>query len=84
MFDICDVCHKNMVIIQNQNFTGGGFLKFDRLVLAPNMLIGSENWLVHLSYDQKSIIYECDIFFGNFLYSEMREIQCLNMPQLHV
>ncbi len=60
-----------------------GFSKFDCLVLAPNTLIGSENWLVCLSYDQESIpkvLY----FFGVFLCSKMKEIQCLIMPQLRV
>ncbi len=53
------------------------------LVLAHNALIGSENWLVCLSYDQESIpnvLY----FSGIFLYSEMKEIQGLTMPQLRV
>ncbi len=36
-------------------FNRRGFLKFDRLVLAPNVFIGSNNWLVCLSYNQESI-----------------------------
>ncbi len=60
-----------------------GFLKFDRFVLAPNELVGSENWIVHITYDQESIpnvVY----FLGILLCSEMKEIQCLTMPQLHI
>ncbi len=60
-----------------------GFLKFDRLVLARNVLVGSENRLVRLSYNQESIPNVVYIF-GIFMCSEMKEIQCLTIPQSHV
>ncbi len=44
-----------------------GFLKFDRLVLAPNVLSGSENWLVHLTYDQELITKV--VYFLEFFYA---------------
>ncbi len=59
------------------------FLKFDLLILTPNVLVGSENWLVSLSYDQESISKVVN-FFGIFLCSEMKRIQCLTMPLLRV
>ncbi len=63
-----------MIIATKSEFYKRGFSKFNRLVLAPNVLIGSENWLVCLSYDQESIpnvIYS----FGTFL--------CLDMKRYH-
>ncbi len=60
-----------------------GFVKFDCFVLAPNLLVSSENWLVCISYDQESIpnmVY----FFGIFLYSNMKEMRCLMVAQLYV
>ncbi len=60
-----------------------GFLTFDRLIFAPNVLIGSENWLVRLCYNQESIPNVVYIF-RIFLCSEMKGVQCLIMPQLHI
>ncbi len=60
-----------------------GFLKFDHLGLTPNLLVGSETWLIRLFYDRESIpnvVY----FFRIFLRSKMKEVQRLATPQLHV
>ncbi len=48
-----------------QEFYRRGFLKFGCLVLAPNVLVGSENWLLCLSYNQESIL-NVVYFFWNF------------------
>ncbi len=58
-------------------FFKGGFLKFGHLVLTPKVLVGSENWLVCLSYDQESI-QNMAYFFENFLCLDMKEIRCLS------
>ncbi len=59
------------------------FLKFNRLILVPKVLVGSENWLVCLSYDQESIRNVVN-FFGVLMCSNMKEIRCLTMSHLHV
>ncbi len=53
-----------------------GFLEFDLLVLAPNMFIGSENWLLCLSYDQTQFLTVTHYLFCSLILWKSAKCLC--------
>ncbi len=82
---ICDLCYKNMVSVQNRNFTGRDFLN---LIISFSCLTCSLVLLATMSLVRSRIDSECGTFFWNFSILGYEGDRCLSfmfkcLPQKH-